>query len=183
MREYLNLITSQHRQQPNFMAMLTALLEPLEDVRNFLLQWDALFHLESAAGDALDKLGARVACARRLDFQPQSGSAVLADDDYRLLIKAKILASHWDGTIQGMEENFRLLFPEYHLAVIDHQNMSLRVTVVGLKGTLMEELIARGYIIPKPAGVRMIVNVVEDRIFAYNLENESFAGYDEGAWY
>ncbi len=183
MKAYLDLITSQHREQPAFMALLRALLTPLADVQNLLLQWETLLNLETAEGAALDQLGARIACSRRLDFQPASGSAVLADGDYRLLIKAKILANHWDGTIQGMQENFRLLFPEYFLSVIDHQDMTLRVTVVGLKGTLYEELLERGYIIPKPAGVRMIVNVVEDKIFAFDLQNESFGGYDEGAWY
>ena len=183
MRSYLNVITSQHRLQPRFMALLTALLTPLADTRNLLEQFTALFTLDTAAGDALDKLGERVGLPRRLPFQPASGSAVLNDDDYRLLIKARILINHWDGTLQAMRENFRLLFPEYELSILDHQNMTLRVTVVGLKGTLYEELIRRGYILPKPVGVRMTVNVVDEKIFAFNLENDSFGGYDEGAWY
>ena len=52
--EYLDVITSEHREQPKYMAMLSVYLEKLQHVVNILNAWNEHFHLEDAVGNQLD---------------------------------------------------------------------------------------------------------------------------------
>lgn len=180
--EYLHIITSEHREQPKYIAMLSAYLEKLQHVGNLLDAWNEHFHLEDAVGSQLDMLGETIGRKRVLNFQPQGYSARLDDDSYRLILKAKILQNQWDGTIAGMQKLFQSIFPDQTLVLIDNQDMTMRATVVGLADSLQVQLLNHGYILPKPEGVRLYVTTIQNKVFAYDRESEAFGGYDEGEW-
>lgn len=155
--DYLNVITSEHRGQPKYMAMLTAYLRKLQDAQMVLEAFDLHFDLNEAIGAQLDKLGEVVGRSRILQFQPVGSSAVLDDDNYRLIIKAKILQNQWDGTIEDMGNLFKQIFPDMTIEIIDNQNMSMEIQVLGLKNNIQLQMLNNGYIIPKPEGVRIKV--------------------------
>ncbi len=180
--EYLSIITSEHREQPKYMAVLSAYLETLQHVLNILNAWNEHFHLEDAVGNQLDLLGEIVGRRRVLNFQPEGYSARLDDENYRLILKAKILQNQWDGTIAGMQALFQSIFPDQTLVLIDNQDMTMRATVVGLADSLQVQLLNHGYILPKPEGVRLHVTTIQNKIFAYDRQTEAFGGYDEGEW-
>ena len=153
--DYLNMISSEHRGQPKYIAMLTAYLRKLQDAQMVLEAFDLHFDLNEAIGAQLDKLGEIVGRSRILAFQPESRSALLDDDNYRLIIKAKILQNQWDGTIEDMASLFKQVFPDMQLAIIDNQNMSMEIQVTGLRDDLQLQMLNNGYVIPKPEGVRI----------------------------
>jgi hypothetical protein len=43
-------------------------------------------------------------------YQPTTGYAILDDDHYRTLLRAKIVANYWDGTVPGAYEAWNTLF-------------------------------------------------------------------------
>lgn len=51
--EYLTLITSEHKNKPNFMAVMKALIDPLVDRLNFLNSLNSYFDQDTATGDQL----------------------------------------------------------------------------------------------------------------------------------
>ena len=179
---YLHVITSEHHGQPKYIAMLTAYLDKLQHTVNVLNAWNEHFHIEDAVGAQLDQLGEIIGRKRVLNFQPDGYSARLEDEMYRLVLKAKILQNQWDGTIAGMEKLFESVFPDQTLVLIDHQDMTMQATVIGLAASLQIPLLNHGYILPKPEGVRLKVTTIENQIFAYDRESEAFGGYDEGEW-
>lgn len=63
---YTKLITSEHNQRPNFMAMIAATVQPSVDTQNLLAGFAQLFDLDSATGDQLDKLGEWIGVSRNL---------------------------------------------------------------------------------------------------------------------
>lgn len=158
--DYLNIITSEHRQQPKYIAMLTAYLRKLQDAQMVIEAFDLHFNLNEAIGAQLDKLGEIVGRSRILAFQPESRSALLDDDSYRLIVKAKILQNQWNGTIEDMANLFRQVFPDMQLAIIDNQNMSMEIQVTGLRDDLQLQMLSNGYIIPKPEGVRIKITFI-----------------------
>lgn len=180
--DYLNMITSEHRQQPKYIAMLTAYFGKIQHMINVLNAWDEHFHIEDAIGVQLDQLGEIVGRKRVLNFQPVGYSAKLDDEYYRLVLKAKILQNQWDGTIAGMQQLFSSIFPDQTLILIDRQDMTMQATVVGLSDSLQVQLLNHGYILPKPEGVRLNITTIKSKVFAFDLSNETFGGYDEGEW-
>ena len=158
--DYLNIITSEHRQQPKYIAMLTAYLRKLQDAQLVIEAFDLHFDLNEAIGAQLDRLGDIVGRSRILQFQPENQSAKLNDENYRLIIKAKILQNQWDGTIEDMASLFRQVFPDMQLKIIDNQNMSMEIQVTGLRDDLQLQMLNNGYVIPKPEGVRIKITFI-----------------------
>jgi len=124
--EYTALITSEHNQRPKFMAVVAALAQPMVDLMGVLESMPPKFDLDEAVGAQLDDVGRWVGISRiirtplsdvyfSLDisglgfdqgiwkgpFDPDTGLTTLDDDTYRLVIRAKIGANHWDGTMEG----------------------------------------------------------------------------------
>ena len=46
----------------------------------------------------------------------------------------------------------------------------------------LKEMIELGYIIPKPEGVRLNLQISANPLFAYDLNTDVFAGYEKGEW-
>lgn len=154
--KYLNKITSQHKTKPNFMAWLNKNLSLVDDITSVLEKLDDDFDIYKAIGKQQDILGDIIGRSRILDFQPADGSNPKLDDDlYRVVQLAKISINQWDGTIPGVVELWKNLFPDYQIIIQDNQDMSMNLSIIGLTSTFEKELMSKGYIAPKPEGVRL----------------------------
>lgn len=182
-QRYLNLVTSEHRTKPKFNAWLAAGLEKVDGATTVLKGMDADFDIDNAIGAQLDTAGVIVGVDRVLTFQPSDGSSPYLDDDtYRLIARAKIAQNQWNGTIQGLYDLWNNIFPDLFISILDIQDMSMNVLVIGATTTLQQELVINGYIIPKPMGVSINYSFSNAPIFSYDLYNDAFKGYDEGHW-
>lgn len=180
---YLALLTSEHQGKPQLRAWLTAVLRDADDPAIVAGQMDGALDLDTAIGAQLDILGAIVGVARTVTFQPTgSVSPVLDDDTYRIAIQAKIAQNQWDGTITGIQTIWQNLFPLVYLILKDNLDMTMSAIVIGLGSTIEQDLVTHGYIIPSPEGVAVNVTYAANKVFAYDLENTVFGGYDEGYW-
>lgn len=180
---YLKLITSEHSLRPKFNAMVSKLLDYTDPSMELCLSMHSAFDIDYAVGVQLDTLGDYLGKTRRLIYNPAQGeSSILNDDIYRILLKATILRNTWRGGIMDLYESWAELLPDIKLSIRDNQDMTIDVTIVGKLPTQLQELIRRGYIVPKPQGVRVNVQINKGPIFAYELDNNEFSGYDKGTW-
>jgi hypothetical protein len=133
--DYTGLITSEHADKPRFVATLSAIAQCFADLQNAVLQIPFAFDLDEAIGVQLDAVGQWVGITRNLNtplagvyfsldtanlgfdqgvwqgpFDPATGVTSLDDETYRLLIRAKIGANSWDGTLAGSAEILSLIF-------------------------------------------------------------------------
>jgi hypothetical protein len=122
--DYTGLITSEHADKPRFVATLAAIAQCFVDVQNAVIGIPFEFDLDDAIGVQLDAVGEWVGITRNVKtpitgvyfsldtanlgfdqgvwqgpFDPTTGLSSLDDDTYRLLIRAKIGANNWDGTL------------------------------------------------------------------------------------
>ena len=74
------------------------------------------------------------------------------------------------------------LFPENPVLIVDRQNMTVTVAVVGLVDQLSRDLISHGYIVPKPVGVRYEYGFTTNPIYSQDLDTDWLKGFDEGYW-
>jgi hypothetical protein len=118
-----------------------------------------------------------------------AGLTRLPDDLYRLVIKAKIAANFWDGTIPGAYAVYDAVFASLGVKTIiqDNQDMSMYVGVIGLADTPINLALLRlGYIFSKPEGVRITGYIyAEDpgaKLLAWDAQSDRLGGWDEAVW-
>lgn len=211
LEDYLSLLTSEHREKPNFKAMVTADVTPLLRIQNVLSSMIPLFDVDIAVGQQLDIIGRWVGISRNVsipipnvyfewdgDFtvgwefgtwQPPlapTDVTTLPDDAYRTLIKAKIAANQWDGTTDGAYAIWDSIFTQFQILIQDHQNMSYDLAVVGgIVDSLTLALLVGGYIPLKPEGVKVSVYYVpvdSNPLFGWDVESDTLGGWDEASW-
>lgn len=146
--DYTLLVPSEHAGRPNFIAALTALVQGQVDANNVTQQLAQAFDLDTAIGWFLDRIGERVGVSRLISeplgnvwfswdisglgweqaswaAEPPSGAQLVALDDehYRLLLKARVAANYWDGTIPGAYAAWETMFgPEgFQILIQDGQ--------------------------------------------------------------
>jgi hypothetical protein len=211
--EYLALITSEHADRPKFRATVEASVSPLAKVQDMLRSLPAAFDVDTAVGVQLDAVGMWIGQSRRInqqisgvymewdgaatvgwengswkgEFDPSAGIIDLPDDSYRLLLKANIAANNWDGTIPGAYAVWENIFKGSYLIIEDLQDMTMAVGVSGIPlSTLDRELLTNGYLVLKPAGVRIrdyAVVPTEGVLFSWDMPTSSaFGGWETGNW-
>lgn len=179
---YLNLISSQHRDKPKYMATLSALLQSNEDNFAVGVYLDDEFDLDNAIGVQQDILGEIVGQSRTVDFQPDRGlSPVLDNYAYLNLLRAKIAKNMWKGGIADLREIWLTLFGN-PIIIQDNQDMTIDVVIVGIFDQMTKNLIQKGYIVPKPQSVSINYSFADDAVFGYDMETSTIKGYDHAYW-
>ena len=181
---YRKLLTSEYRHSPKLINWLLWLLNEGTTYTNFIQMFVEAFDLDVAVGLQLDAIGRLVGVRRLLDFVPSGGESPLLDDEtYRFLIKATIIKNTWKGKLEDLYSAWRVLYPESKLFQIqDLQDMTFNVIIAGDFTSLQKELISKGYIIPKPEGVRINLMTITDTsgfpLFSYDLDTLYYSGYN-----
>ena len=180
---YRKLLTSEYRHSPKLTRWLVWLLNSGTTYTNFIQMFVKAFDLDVAVGYQLDTIGRLVGVKRLLEFVPSGGESPLLDDEtYRFLIKATIIKNTWKGKLEDLYSAWRVLYPESKLFQIqDLQDMTFNVIIAGDFSSLQKELISKGYIIPKPEGVRINLMTITDTsgypLFSYDLDTLYYSGY------
>jgi len=180
---YESLFTSEYNQQPNFMAMVGAVLQPIADSMSVMASFAAAFDVDVAVGDQLDIIGQWVGVSRNIavplvgvyfsldtvgvgfdegtwysPFNPSSGLVVLPDADYRTLIRARIARNQWDGSIPGAYSVWNTAFSGTGIGILiqDLENMHMIQALTGpIPNAVTSALFRGGYLNMKPDGVHI----------------------------
>ncbi len=210
--EFLAQITSLYRHQPRFESFCRDQVKDFVEVQNVLADMIAAFDLDKAVGVQLDTIGQWVGCSRHLRtpltgvyfswgtkgvgwqegrwkgrYDPASGVVALADDAYRLLLRARIAANQWDGTRPNACAIWRVVFGEKMSIVIeDRQDMSMIVGIAGVYPDAVTKALLSGNYIPlKPSGVRIKFYAVSPNggpLFCWGADSPSLGGWGKGSW-
>lgn len=211
-QDYLNLITSQHRDKTRFISMVGLDVSLPARVQDLLKQMIALFDVDLAVGDQLDIIGEWVGISREIavpipgvyftwdgsdpfvgwdygvwrDDREPTEITTLPDDVYRTFVKAKIAANRWDGSLENLYDVWDSVFTDINIFIQDNQNMTYNIGFTGRPvDSLTLALIQGGYLPLKPEGVRVniIYSPVDDGpLFAWDIETDTFDGWDVGSW-
>lgn len=211
---FTDLVTSEHQDKPNFMSMVGLLCQPLSDLIILNQSFASKFYVDQAEGEQLDYIGKWVGVSReltevltgvffsfdteRLGFDEGvwfgrtstiTGLTVLPDDQYRLLIKARILNNRWDADIPDAYEIGSIIFEPlgYSIFIEDHNDLTMNFGLIGEipPDVLTWKLLTGGYLNLKPIGVRILyyyASLTPGPLFAFDLDNTYFSGFDSGTW-
>lgn len=131
-----------------------------------------LFNLDTCNADGLELWGKLLQVSR-----PRLNGVDATDEQYRLLLKARIYVLVWDGTAFGLTRLIRYLFPNILFRVIDcpvdshGDNQIMKVKIEFSDGLTAEQeaVLSMGYLdplsgkfvytfLPRPAGVEYEIN-------------------------
>ena len=211
--QYLALITWQYQNSPNFQEMVAlGVMGPVQVQSLMLSMQSTIFNLsDSPVGDQLDIIGEWVGISRQIStpitgvffswddieadgwdygaWQPPGNPTQiveLPDSAYLNLIRAKIAANSWDGSTSQFYSILEEAFPGYQILLVDYQNMSYDLGIIGYPvDSLTLAIFTGGYIPVRPEGVMVntyFTNSGMSDVFAWDLDTGIFAGWDSGAW-
>jgi len=211
--DYLGLITSQHRDKPKYMAMIEGVASRFVGVAEVLDQIRRGFDLDTGVGVQLDHVGEWIGRARRIEvelqgvyfswdeagvgwgegtwkgpYDPDTGLVSLPDEPYRMLLRAKVAANHWEGTTDDAYEAWDIIFGDTGAIIViqDNQDMSVIVGIAGMPlDAVSLQLLLRGYIPLKPEGVRVSYYAVTPDggpLFGWDTTTDALNGWDAGRW-
>jgi hypothetical protein len=208
---YVGLITSEHASKPKFVALVSDLVQPTADMIAAATSLDSLFDLDTAVGQQLDFVGQWVGLTRSLKtpitgvffsldiapgldagivwtpYTPTEGLEQLPDEQYRTVLRARILNNQWDGSLSNAYAILQALFggTPYTPFLQDNGDKTIYLGLTGaIPDALTLALLTQGLLDVRPATVRIIAYVTPSAnapIFALDIENQYFAGLDTGA--
>ena len=121
-------------------------------------------------------------------FDPLDGLTSLDDSLYRTMLRIKIAANHWDGSLaqaQSILAQVLSASEDTYLMVIDNFDMSISIGVAGvIPGAVFISLLQDYFtLLPAAVQIRSLVVTGEDGapLFGLDCDNAYIAGLDVGA--
>ncbi|MGV8001195.1 DUF2612 domain-containing protein [Photorhabdus temperata subsp. temperata] len=183
MRDYLSLITPQHRTANKFVTHIDFITRPLSNIATVAGLLNTQFSIDEAVGVQLDAVGEWIGISRyvktpikgvyfaldtegvgldegswKRQYDSDSGFTELDDETYRTILRSKIRANHWDGTNEMLAEIYQGVIPDESVLIffVDNQDMTMDVYVTGgVVPEVVKAVIQQGYLNIKPGAVRV----------------------------
>lgn len=211
-QNYLDLLPSASIDKAKFVATLSALLQPFVDAQGTADGMPTAFDIDSAVGPQLDAVGVRVGLSRVLAVpiagvyfsidvaglgldqgviqgagDPNDALTSLDDETYRAVLKLKVGANKWDGTLaQAQQFLSNLAGAGTYIFMQDNFDMTVTIGISGIvPSRLFVSLLTQMASWIKPATVAISAIIVTSEngapIFGIDVENNYIAGLDTGA--
>ena len=206
--QYAALITSEHADKPKFVATVSAVATCFAGATNAADALPTSFDLDTAIGAQLDAIGLWVGLSRQVAvtlavyfsfdvpglgwdqgsiYSPgnqSTGLTALDDETYRTLLRAKIGANNWDGTLASFNAILGAVFAPLGIIAVatDNQDMTMTVYLVGnAPSAILAAVLADGYLALKPEGVLITGFLsITNPLFGFDIENQIVSGFDVG---
>lgn len=187
--KYTSKIPAYNSQFPKYFDTANAVTEAFSRQQDSTRAIVPAFDLDGAIGVQLDVIGLWVGRGRRirapavnhyfsfddaeLGFNLGSwkgrydtGDAYIDmdDDTYRTVLRAKIGANNWDGTVETLPAILSAIYPDGGIAIsfTDNLDMSMTITARGVAiPAITKEIIRQGYLSIKPMGIAVNYEVAE----------------------
>lgn len=207
MSDYTNLLIQQYFKKPKARATIDLWCGELDKVQANLIDLLNQVDIDQARGYSLDIIGRRVGIVREMPSYISKGffayygadgkgwnkgvwyragdstsdTISLVDNDYRFMIKAKILKNFQDGTIDSILNALTKLMGS-NVGVIDNYDMTANVYApLSLLSPIQSYLIQNLDILPRPIGVKYNFFDIGKDYFGFDGFRAS-KGFDEGSF-
>lgn len=172
---YADLLILQYKGKPKAYATIKLLVD-LMVMNQLPLQIMNGFNLDTAVGVQLDVLGKYAGIGRRVLIF--TGPVTLSDDDYRLLIKIKIVQNNSGSSTKDIVESLFMFFGN-DLKMFDYASMSIDYFLSSSAvGTQLAQAFVRQGLLPKPMGVQLgsVIYIPSvENVFAFHTYESSYS--------
>lgn len=168
---YSDLLILQYKTQPKARATIQALIKELYGSGS-LLDIVNGFGIDTAVGKQLDTIGKYIGLKRQVKVNiGTSDTNILTDEQYRLLLKLKLISNTNYSSTSQIRTALYELFPN-DIRLFDPRTMQYEYQLSTIFNDLVNVILAEE-LLPLPMGLGITVNVVPDLLELYG-----FYGYD-----
>lgn len=144
-------------------------------------------NLGTATTDGLSMWGQLLGVGRPSYINAEGAEVPFNDDQYRLLLQARIYLLTFNGSAKALNEFFKGFFPGLTVQIIDNYNMTVTIRIVGAMPAQYKILFRSPYMetfLPRPAGVKYNI-IIDDHDYSqiFTFAGQGGAGFDTGTFY
>lgn len=141
-----------------------------ENVTKFWEDFNAnIFNLSTCNTFGLELWGKLLGVARPTYLD--NGVQVEYDDEqYRLVLRARIYLLTFDGSARALNEFFKMLFPDYQISITDNLDMTVDINFINEPTAELKTVLSDSLFLPRPSGVKYNVN--------WNVDYEKTFGFE-----
>ena len=150
-------------------------------VTDFFESWTTnVFNIDTANTFGLNLWGSFVG-VKRPEYISGGQTITFTDEQYRTVIKGRIMLMNSNGSVPSINQYLNYLFPGKSSFVVDYQNMSIQIIFYYTPTAEEMAIINLDGFLPRPAGVRVnYIIVPPEEVFGFDgLELSTF---DQGSF-
>lgn len=105
-----------------------------------------------------------------------------SDEQYRLVLQARIYLLTFDGSAKALNQFFKMLFPEYPVVITDNLDMSVSINFMKEPTAEIKTVLNDSLFLPRPSGVEYRINWSVDWAKTFGFEGMTYNGVEPPAF-
>lgn len=178
-------IYHQYAHSKKLVSLIDGLNEALSPTNDLYSFYKNIYNIDTAFGSGLDIWGDILDIKRSmtLTINHIQQQYTMSDDEYRLILKLKMLKNISDATCESIYNSLSLVFSDYgNIYVSDLGLMHLRYSFEFLLSDEIYAILSQTKVIPKPAGVSVeIYELPSRKIFGF--DGQELENFDNGTFF
>lgn len=150
-------------------------------VSDFWENWTkVVFNIDTAETFGLNLLGSFLG-VNRPSYIENGQTIIFNDDQYRTVIKGRLMLMNSNGSVQSINQYLNYLFPNKPVFVVDYRDMSIKLIFYYTPTAEELAIINLDGFLPRPAGVNVQYQIVPpDEVFGFY--GQDMAPFDQGSF-
>ena len=130
-----------------------------------------IFNLSTCNTFGLELWGKLLGVAR-----PTYNGVEYTDEQYRLVLQARIYVLTFDGSAYALNQFFKMLLPDYPVIIVDNQDMTVDINFVVEPPAEIKTVLSDDSFLPRPSGVLYNLNWSVDFSTVFAFEGMTYQG-------
>ena len=153
-----------------------------KNVADFWEKWTReVFNINTAGTFGLNIWGSFLDVERPTYTDDTGATVVFTDDQYRTIIKGRLMLMMSNGSVHDINAYLDYLFPNKPVFCIDYHNMSISLIFYYTPSAEELAIIKSDGFLPRPAGVNVDYVIVEpDKVFGF--DGQELSTFDNGTF-
>ena len=106
-----------------------------------------------------------------------------SDEQYRLVLQARVYVLTFDGSAKALNQFFKMLFPDYPVTIVDNLDMTVDISFSVEPPSELKIVLSDSNFLPRPSGVQYNLNWSIDYTKVFGFEGQTpTEGFDNGTF-
>lgn len=144
-------------------------------------------NLTTASTDGLSMWGQLLQVPRPTYTDDDGNVVTFSDEQYKLLLRARIYLLTFDGSTRALNEFFKIVFPDLPVVITDNYDMTVTINILTDPTPEIAVLFKKPYVdyfLPRPSGVEYITNLgTTDHTKIFGFEGSGLNTFDNGTFF